>query len=68
MKQVTIAAILMAFGLSACSPKLPDVAPMEAPAVILDTNEAPAPVIENRAAGSNPCASDGIGGTGCAID
>lgn len=68
MKQLTIIALVTALGLSACSPKRVDIAPMEAPAVVLDRVDAPAPVIENKATDSTACASDGIGGTGCAID
>lgn len=61
MKQVYIATYLaLALGLSACSPKLADVAPME-------TAEAPAPVVANKALDASACASDGIGGTGCPV-
>lgn len=71
MKQVYSAAyLLLIIGLSACSPKLADVVPMEA--VIAEAPIAPvtlpAPVVENKALEAGVCAppaSDGIGGTGC---
>ena len=65
MKQLYFALIVAALGLSACSPDQ-----LSAPAADVIIEAAPEPVAAKTSAGlDDSCASsDGIGGTGCAIE